>query len=138
MRVFLDANILFTAAHNPTGKAAFVIELGSAGHFQLITSEYAREEAFRNLFAKYPASLPHLETLLKQITITPVNADAGFPSTLVAKDAAIFQAAVTCRATHLLTGDVKHFGDLMNCPERTFSITVLRVADFLAFLLSDE
>ena len=46
MRVFLAANILFTAAHNPAGKAAFVIELGSAGFFRLFTSEYAREEAF--------------------------------------------------------------------------------------------
>ena len=29
MRVFLDANVLFTAAHNPRGKAALVITLGS-------------------------------------------------------------------------------------------------------------
>ena len=31
MRIFLDANILFTAAHNPNGKAALVIELGRSG-----------------------------------------------------------------------------------------------------------
>ena len=29
MRVFLDANVLFTALHNPNGKAALVIELGA-------------------------------------------------------------------------------------------------------------
>ena len=38
MRLFLDANILFTAAHNPKGKAALVIELGQAGLWQLVTS----------------------------------------------------------------------------------------------------
>lgn len=28
MRPFLNANVLFTAAHNPNGKAAVTIELG--------------------------------------------------------------------------------------------------------------
>ncbi len=137
MRVFLDANILFTAAHNPAGKAAFVIELGSAGFFRLFTSEYAREEAFRNLSAKYSASVPHLEKLLQQINTTLVDAGASFPDTLVAKDTSIFQAAVTCRATHLLTGDIKHFGEFMNRPEVTFSIVVQTVAEFLTALQSE-
>lgn len=134
MRLFLDANILFTAAHNQSGKAAFVIELGAARHFQLFTSAYAREEATRNLLSKYPASVPHLEKLLEQITITPVNPSAPFPATLAEKDAAIFQAAVTCRATHLLTGDIKHFGPFMNRPEKSYSIIIQSVAEFLASL----
>ena len=29
MRLFLDANVLFTDAHNPKGKAALAIELGA-------------------------------------------------------------------------------------------------------------
>ena len=29
MRVFLDANVLFTAAHNPKGKAVLLITLGA-------------------------------------------------------------------------------------------------------------
>ena len=58
MRMFLDAYVLFTAAHNPHGKAALVITLGSAGCFQLATSAYARQEARRNLERKYPDSLP--------------------------------------------------------------------------------
>jgi len=131
MRLFLDANILFTAAHNPNGKAALIFELGVAGHFMIFTSEYAREEALRNLAAKYPQSLPQLEKLLAQITITPVNPSAPFPATLVEKDAIIFQAAVTCQATHLLTGDIKHFGPFMNSPEETYSITIQSVAEFL-------
>jgi uncharacterized protein len=64
MRVFLDANVLFTAAHNPRGKAAFVITLGSAGLFQLATSPYAREEARRNLERKAPDRLPEFSHLL--------------------------------------------------------------------------
>ena len=134
MRVFLDANVLFTAAHNSEGKAVFVIELGSAGHFLLFTSDAAREEVERNLAAKYPDSLPLLEALPGQITSVTADLSAPFPNGLPANDAVIFQAALACRATHLLTGDLHHFGPLMDRPEVTFSITVQTVADFLATL----
>ena len=49
MRLFLDANILFTAAHNPKGKARLVIELGTQGYWELFSSRNALEEARRNL-----------------------------------------------------------------------------------------
>ncbi len=133
-QVFLDANVLFTAAHNPGGKAALVVELAAAGHCQLFTSEYAHEEARRNLTAKYPHCLPQLAHLLSTVNITPSNLSVPFPDSLVPKDAAIFQAAVTCKATHLLTGDLKHFGHLMKRPDETFGITVHSVADFLSSL----
>jgi predicted nucleic acid-binding protein len=58
MRVFLDSNVLFTAAHNPKRKAALVITLGSAGCFHLATSAYAKEEARRNRERKFPDCLP--------------------------------------------------------------------------------
>jgi predicted nucleic acid-binding protein len=134
MRVFLDANVLFTAAHNPRGKAAFVVELGKAGHFHLFTSAFAREEAERNLAAKYPQCLPDFVKMLHAVTIVSAKTTAPFPESLRPKDAIIFQAAVTCRATHLLTGDKAHFGPVMNRPNKTFSIVVQTTADFLAGL----
>ena len=57
MRLFLDANILFTAAHNPHGKAALVIEIGQSGIWQLATSAYAAEEARRNIARNFPPAL---------------------------------------------------------------------------------
>ena len=134
MRVFLDANVLFTAAHNPRGKAAFVIELGAAGHFLLFTSDAAREEAERNLAAKYRDSLPLLAALLGRITPITADLSAPVPDGLAAKDAVIFQAAVACRATHFLTGDLQHFGSIMTRPDLACSITVQTVAEFLAAL----
>jgi predicted nucleic acid-binding protein len=131
MRVFLDANVLFTATHNPNGKAAFVVELAGAGHFSLFTSEAAREEAERNLAVKYPDSLPLLATLLRRITLVPTDFSAFFPDGLPIKDAVIFQAAATCRATHFLTGDFQHFGPFMNQPDVTGSIILQTVAEFL-------
>ena len=56
MRVFLDANVLFTATHNPHGKAALVIELGGQGYWSLFTSPLAVVEARRNLERKDPVS----------------------------------------------------------------------------------
>jgi predicted nucleic acid-binding protein len=130
-RVFLDANVLFTAAHNPRGKAAFLINLPAAGHLELFTSDAACEEAARNLAAKCPESLPRLAALLERIMLTTADPGAKVPDGLAAKDTVIFQAAVACRATHLLTGDLQHFGPLMNRPELTGSVTVQTVAAFL-------
>ena len=45
-----------------------------------------------------------------------------------------FQAAAACRATHLLAGDSRDFGPLMNRPETTSGVHVLTVADFLDYL----
>ena len=39
-RLFLDANVLFSAAHNPNGKAALLIELGKAGVWRPLDSEW--------------------------------------------------------------------------------------------------
>jgi len=134
MRVFLDANVLFTAAHNPRGKAAFVIELAAAGHFSVFTSDAAREEAERNLVVKYPESLPLFLALLGRIIPVTADLSAPFPDGLPTKDAVIFQAAVACRATHFLTGDLHHFGPFMNRPDVTCSTVVQTVAQFLAAL----
>ena len=131
MRLFLDANVLFTAAHNPQGKAALVIRLGRRGHWALATSRYAAEEARRNLMRKFPRSVDDLSTLLQDIPLVEHHHGLRCPAALARKDRPIFQAAVSCDATHLLTGDLKDFGPFMNQPEETFGITVRTVADFL-------
>jgi predicted nucleic acid-binding protein len=58
LRVFLDANILFTAAYSLDGLSAFLIELATAGRLTLLTSPLAVVEAERNLETKRPAALP--------------------------------------------------------------------------------
>ena len=62
MRIFLDASILFTAAHNPNGKAALVIELGRSGIWRLATSPYAAEEARCNIARKFSACRDRLSS----------------------------------------------------------------------------
>ncbi len=136
MRLFLDASILFTAAHNPHGKAAFLVEAGDAGHWELVTSFHAREEAHRNLARKYPECLDDFEALLSGVHIVGHPPDLPVPPGLVDKDRPIFRAALASEATHLLTGDLRHFGPFMNQPNRTLGVLIQTVAAFLAALSS--
>jgi predicted nucleic acid-binding protein len=131
MRLFLDANVLFTAAHNPNGKAALVMELGQTGLLQLATSAYAREEARRNLERKYPGCFAAFERQLAKIRIVGDSDRGTCPQGLAEKDRPIYRAARACRADVLLTGDIRGFGFLMNAPNETEGLLIQTVADFL-------
>ena len=135
MRLFLDANVLFTVAHNPHGKAALIIEIGQSSIWQLATSAYAAEEARRNIARKFPACLDRLEALLvevEQIAEAPADVQVAGPEGLAEKDMPIYLAAVACRADVLLTGDLRDFGFLMNAPEKAGGLLIQTVADFVA------
>jgi len=73
---FVDASVLFTAAHNPNGKAALVIELSRWESFSLATSAYAREEAIRNLDRKAPEAIVRMNTFLKSLRLVEHRPDA--------------------------------------------------------------
>jgi predicted nucleic acid-binding protein len=133
-RVFLDANVLFTAAHNPAGKAALVIALGVKGKWEVVSSSYAAEEARRNIASKFPQCQSRLQDLIDSISIIASGSGADCPVKLPEKDRPIMEAAIRSRATHLLTGDVRDFGALMNKPRQTAGIVIQTVAEFLSSL----
>ena len=122
--------MLFTAAHNSKGKAALIIELGNKGYWDLYTSAYAMEESVRNIEIKYPESRAGLARIIQHINLVRRYTDHNCPDGLNMKDRPIFQAAVECSATHLLTGDIRDFGRYMNQTEKTFNICIQTVADF--------
>lgn len=132
MRIFLDANVLFTAAHNPKGKAALIIELGQSGIWRLATSAYAAEEARRNISRKFPACTERLDAILQNIVLAADDQEIPCPAGLAEKDRPIFRAARACRADVLLTGDLRDFGFLMNLPDKTDGLLIQTVAEFLA------
>jgi predicted nucleic acid-binding protein len=131
-RLFLDANVLFTAAHNPDGKAAFLFDKVTAGHWELISSRFAIEEARRNIAAKYAQCLERLDELIEKVTEVPQPVPHKALIDLPEKDQPIFLAAQAAQATHLLTGDLKHFGPHMNRPKKSSGIVIQTVADYLA------
>ena len=132
IRLFLDSNVLFTAAHNPEGKASLVIELAAAGNWEVVTSAYCLAEARLNLDRKHPTALGRLSEILE--TLHLVRDVAGERCTLLlpGKDRPVFASAQRCKATHLLTGDRRHFGPYMNKPKDMMGIVVQAVGDFLS------
>ncbi len=63
MRVFLDANILFSAAKSSGAVRAFLAELKRSGH-TLVAEGYVVGEARRNLEAKSPAAMVDFEKVM--------------------------------------------------------------------------
>ena len=107
MRVFLDANILFSGAQPHRRMRAFLELLFKQG--ECITNAYAVEEARRNLEMKFPAALPHLVSLIGKCELIPALV-SDLKAELPLKDIPILGGAIAGHATHLLTGDERDFG----------------------------
>jgi predicted nucleic acid-binding protein len=131
MKIFVDANVLFTAAYSPMGKAATLLECSA---LSFVTSDYAAEEARRNLLVKRPSALSALEKILEKIELAPSVQSGVCPIVLPLKDQPIFLSALMIKATHLLTGDRKDFGPFMNSPDKSAGLIIQTVSDFLASL----
>ena len=121
-RVFLDANILFSAAlGGPAFELLWLLE--AQARVSLHSSAYCLIEARYNLERKKPAALPKLERLLKQVNVQSYTAQIDALSTslhkqtrLPDKDWPVYAAALVAGTTVLLTGDVHHFGHLIEKP----------------------
>jgi hypothetical protein len=133
-RLFLDANVLFTAAHKLDGKAAFLFAALEYGRWRLVSSLYALEEARRNLARKCPERSARLEALAAQVLVVPQPSASPPPLALPEQDVPIFAAARAASASHLLTGDSKHFGPYMNQAEKTEGVLIQTVTDYLRSL----
>jgi predicted nucleic acid-binding protein len=105
-RLFLDANVLFSAAYRTD---AGLLQLWKLKSVVLCSSRYALEEARINL-----AGEDQRTRLTKRSGVVPLfeAAQRALPRgiSLPEKDVPILLAAIEARATHLLTGDVRHFG----------------------------
>jgi predicted nucleic acid-binding protein len=106
-KIFLDANVLFSAAYRAH---AGLHRLWQMEDVELVTSEYAAEEARRNLSGV--TTRKRLRALLQSVQVfTPVpQAVSPLEIELPEKDQPILLASIQAGATHLLTGDKQHFG----------------------------
>ena len=127
-RVFLDANILFSAAYGSQGLLQ-LWQRAREGKCLLLTSSYAVEEARRNL--SDPSQLDNLERLLQDIQIVP-EADPSMrcPVDLPEKDRPLLLAAIAAKADYFLTGDITHFGSFFG--EKVGGVKICRPRDYLA------
>jgi predicted nucleic acid-binding protein len=112
MRVFLDANILFSAAKSAGAVRALLDLLVRGGH-ECRADGYVVEEARRNLAAKVPGAEVELERLLRRVHVAEVHPSSTLPEearALPEKDQPVLAAALRGGCDVLLTGDRTHFG----------------------------
>ena len=114
MRVFLDANVLFSAAKSDGAIRELLGILVSSGH-RLVADVYVLEEARRNLERKGPGALSALDELVADLELAEFRPPGRLPAAagaLPAKDAPVLAAAIRSRCDVLVTGDRTHFGPL--------------------------
>jgi uncharacterized protein len=124
-RVFLDANVLFSAAYRANSG---LLALWKLRNCRLCSSRYAVEEARINL--DEPAQRERLVRLSFSLELFDAEREE-LPKEMVLpeKDVPIMLAALAARATHLLTGDLRHFGTYFG---RTIAdIRILAPGDYL-------
>jgi predicted nucleic acid-binding protein len=132
MRVFLDANVLFSAAYRAENSVRIFFRLAEAGACELIASPFAVDEARRNIARKHPSRAADLDVLVAGLAICPEAAaedvswarSTGLPD----KDAPILAAAARAKADMLVTGDRADFGRLYQKKLRGVEVLPPRMA----------
>jgi predicted nucleic acid-binding protein len=124
-RLFLDANVLFSAAYRSD---AGLLELWKLKEVVLCSSRSALEETRINLNSEVQRT--RLVKLAGKVQLFEAGErrlphGVAFPE----KDVPILLAAIEAHATHLLTGDVRHFGSHFD--KRVEGILVLPPGEYL-------
>ena len=117
IRVFLDANVLFSASNTGSNIARLVQLL--IEHGQAVSSDFAIEEARRNIAVKRPDWASGFAALVDQIEAVP-STRFKLPVELIEKDQPILCTAIRAECVYLATGDKRDFGHL-------YDMTVERV-----------
>jgi len=113
MRIFLDANILFSAAKSDGAIRRLLQLLQAQGHI-LVADGFVVEEARRNLARKSPGT--PLEDLARLLTVVEVETtgtdlpnEEAWLDWLAPKDRPVLAAAARLGCAALITGDRTHF-----------------------------
>jgi predicted nucleic acid-binding protein len=113
MRVFLDANVLFSAAKSDGAVRALLRLLVERGH-ECWADAYVVAEARRNLQVKGPEALRVFDALLPHLRLAAAANAAAAPADDLAwlpeKDRPVLAAAIRLRCDALVTGDRTHLG----------------------------
>lgn len=124
-RLFLDANVLFSAAYKVDAR---VVRLWRLEDVVLYSSRYAFEEARFNLTEESQRQrLIELAGKIRFVEASNAELPRGVP--LAEKDAPILLAAMEAKADYLLTGDFRHFGPYFG--KKIEGVTVVLPGEYL-------
>lgn len=114
-KVFLDANIYFSASRSPSGGSSAILKLVEKKHLSVYTTNQVLREAERNIRKKepLPIRLRFYELVSKikpkTITINKKNAEQRFLKIINRKDTYVLEGASRAKVEYLVTLDRKHF-----------------------------
>lgn len=108
MRVFLDANILFSAADPLSATRRLLNALFN--HAAVVANRHVWEEAERNIELKRPSLLHELGELEERLEFVSQFSQTEFAS-IPEKDQPVIRGAIGSKCTHLWTSDLRHFGN---------------------------
>jgi len=133
VRVFLDANILFSAA-KADGVVRQLVRLVTDAGRECWIDAWVEAEARRNLTAKYPEALAGLDELLEGCRLAPLlpltaELDAALDF-LPADDRPVLAAAIRIGCEALITGDKTHFGPIYG--KKVRGVAICSPAGFFA------
>ncbi|WP_447970714.1 PIN domain-containing protein [Nitrospira sp. M1] len=123
IRVFLDANVLFSASNGGSNIARLIHLL--IAREEAMTSDFAVEEARRNVQVKRQSWEQSLNALIHQVRVVP-SVQFDLPVKLSGKDQPILCTAIRCGCQYLVTGDRKDFGHLYD--QRIEGVTIITLA----------
>lgn len=133
MRIFLDANILYSAT--VPGSATARLLQSVLKHSSAVANDHVLQEARRNIAIKSPGQLSALGELEQRIEVSPGFVHLPECSVLPDKDHPVLCGAVASRCTHLWTSDRRHFGSLYGkVIHGTRVVSSIMLADELADL----
>lgn len=105
--VFLDANVLFAVTYNPNSDFQ---KLWSMPNTRILASDYVIHEVQRNsVRPEQQSSLRALLSSMDLATVPEIEPKEMQSVILPPKDRPILASAIASGATHLLTGDYRHF-----------------------------
>lgn len=134
IKVFLDANVLFAAAHSQKGGSFELINLARENKIKVSTSRLAVKEAERNLREKATdESIDRFYTSFNEINIELVQVDRiqakeRFTTLVGEKDATILAAALKSHSKFLITLDKKH---LLNVSDKVKDLEIVTPGGFI-------
>lgn len=115
MRIFLDADILFSAAFSKGAIRRLIHDIRDASH-TVVADRYVIEEAMRNISVHRSEALPVLHEILVFLEIVPTRyklSPSGPSIELPEKDIPVLATALGARCDIVMTGDARHFGTLL-------------------------
>ena len=124
IRVFVDANVLFSAAYSRRGASRDIVLAGIEGKVKLVVSECVLTEAERNLARKAPRALPAFSQLVELLSVEVADKPSLEQVQQVAeytalKDAPVVAAAQVAQVDYLATWDRRHLIEDTQVAERS-------------------